>query len=244
MAIARVGGGSQMAFIRGAGVDSANQAYPANVGAGNLLTSQFGGWSPTADTSMGHTDSQGNTWTVGLGTSGVGWASGTGKPAIAHAIAGSSGANTVTVNPSGSGDYFNATLDEWSGVHVTTPNEVAAAEATGTSTTPNAPGVTVAGEALILGVTVGNNSQGPYTEGASFTLQEADTSGDRQPYCTEFRIVTTGGTYAVPWTTYNNQPWSAMSAAYRVAGAAPSGRVFALAGEGGGLVGPQRGLAG
>src|SRR5947209_4817773 len=100
-AIAEVGSGSQRATLRQPNADLATVAFPGNVTAGNFLLVQGVSWQAgSGNSAITVTDTQSTPYTVIMASTGVTWAGGVGKAFIAYGIASSSGANTVTINPS------------------------------------------------------------------------------------------------------------------------------------------------
>lgn len=139
MAIAEVSGQRATSAAQN-NVDSVGLAFPLNVTAGNLLVVMGGQDDAGGPTAV--TDSQGNTYTV--------FQSGAGG-FIAIAVAGSSGACTVTVNPDTTSTDFSFTINEYSGQHAT-PLHVDDGETTGTDISPTATLTTTVDACLILAV--------------------------------------------------------------------------------------------
>jgi hypothetical protein len=219
MAIAEVGGGTQRSTIREANVDAApGEAFPANVASGSLLIVVGAVWqSGTGITAVTVTDTLGTSYTVILAGTGVTHSGGNARPFVAYGIAPSAGANTVTVDPSGTGNYINACIDEFSGVHAT-PLDINGGESTGTSTTPSDGLITLTDGALVIGVMAKIGSS-THTVGSGYTLIDSDTTLVRQAYAAEFQIVGAAGAYTPDFTIGATDDWTMISVAFKPAGA-------------------------
>jgi hypothetical protein len=152
----------------------------------------------------------------------------------------------VTVNPSGTGDYFNASLDEFSGGDPTTPLSVdgGGTNVSGTNT-PTKSITPATDDELILTVIITDNTHsGDMAQGSGYTLQELDLSGARQPYGTAHKIMSGGSgvSQTVGWYLGAGSTGSVTiyCASFKLAGGAPAGgarrlvgQPFSLAGQGG-----------
>lgn len=207
-AIAEVGSGSQRAKYSSnndAGEDASSAlSFPGNVTSGNKLIVAFTCWRGSgAPASCGISDSQGNSYTVVSGTTGN-W-----RVGIACATAGSTGANSVTLNPTGgANDFIAFVIDEFSGITSCTP-DVDGGLATGTATTsPSTTITTTTDNSLVVGfytpTTLSSNTT--IAEGSGLTLIGEDETCNGNPngnlcYSGEFKVAGTAGSVTVNWTT-------------------------------------------
>ena len=217
MPITEVGGGSQRATAIANNVDSTTIVFPANVVVDNLLVCGGAAWKSVAATSITVTDTRSTAYTVFSVTIGASvrlW--------IAYGLAPSSGACTVTVNPEGTGTYIACAIDEFSGVHLTTPLDVDGGSSTGTSTTPSDSLTTLVANDLLLGVVSHSDiSTVAITPGGAYTqIGEYEDSVVTVAYNFEYRLVTAAQVYAVDWTFASSQTWAAYTAAFQPAAAA------------------------
>jgi len=225
MAITEVGSGSQRASTSVDNVDSTTLAFPANVTSGSLLLVAGSCWQTGAGNSgITVTDTRSTSYTVLMK---AGFASDGGQmvPFIAYGIAASSGACTVTVDPSGTGNYLAFTIDELAGVHAT-PLDVDGGQSTGTSTAPADGLTTAAAGTLLVSLAVVNWSASiTFTEPAGSTLlakrESATPTG--APYY-DLTIIA-GGAAGAKTLTYglaNSMPWAVQTLAFASAAAAAS----------------------
>jgi hypothetical protein len=235
MAIAEVGGGSQRAAsgnnngVAGAGT----LAYPANVTAGSLLVVAGAVWgSASAPTSVAVTDTRGTSYTVVLGTvpTGLTW-----RTFIAHGVAPSSGANTVSVDPQGTSS-FSFSIDEF-GAQSGAPSDVDGGTTTGNiaanaSFTASDTVTTVAANALVVGVASQEGATRTLSAGTGNTLIGANSvNSNNQCHAAVFQLATTPGTYtaavnaasATDPTAYN-PGWACQSYSFKPAVAPPFAR--------------------
>ena len=228
MAFAEVGSGSQRATNQHASADSGTLAFPGNVTSGSLLIVAGANWQSGGSTvSVGVTDTLSTSYTV------VPYYVGEFTTFIAYGVASSSGANTVTVNPAGTGNYFSYSIDEFSGQHAT-PLDVDGGNSTATSTSAADSITTVTANDLIIGcVSQTAATTVTFTPGGSYTqIGEQEDSGTYQGHSAVFRIVTTAQAYSVDWTLGTSQAWMAMTLAFKEATASPKGLIMLL-GDGG-----------
>lgn len=195
--------------------DSAAVAYPGNVTAGNLLVVGGSTYDTAGTTSHSVTDTIGTTYTVYTCTA-LTASFPNSTPYIAIGIAPSSGANTVTVNPTidASANKMRFGITEFSGV-ANPPLDVNGGSSTGTSTTPSDSITTATDNALILGLAAFQTSAS-ITPGGSYTqITEGQQSIDG--FNLEYRIATTAQAYTVDWTMDVNQAWSACTISVQAA---------------------------
>jgi hypothetical protein len=220
MAIAEVGSGSQRANNGSEGpVDAfSGVAYPANVTAGNLLLVTAGIWQTgSGPASVSVTDTRGTSYTVLLFT-GLGYAGGTAKSMIAYGIAPSSGANTVTVDPSSTGNWGQVYIDEFSGVHAT-PLDADGGQSTGSGFSPSDGITTLSDGALVVGVGVWDGIA-TFTAGGGATLIGQETDGN-QPGAVQFLVEGAAGAKTSSGSLSTPRGWAFATASFAAAGGAP-----------------------
>lgn len=228
MAITEVGAGSQRATgfcAADSGCDSTAVAFPANVTSGNALI--VSGWCwrfGSAPADCGVSDSQGNSYTIAVtGTASDSGIGGEFRYFVACAMAGSTGANTVTVNPTGgSTDWIGYSIDEFSGVSSCTPNGTTGIT-TGTDTVPTTVITTTVADTVIMGA-MSARQQTPgsltITPGSGWTeVGEAQTCcgggvNTNFQFGNEFRIAGAASTYTTDWTLGASKAWGVIVAAF------------------------------
>lgn len=216
MAIAEVGSGTQRNTTFANGVDSLALAFPGNVTASSLLVcggQAFNGSGSPA--SIAISDTVLTPYTVisfvpSSGTFERMW--------IAYGIAPSSGANTVTVNPSNATDDLSFSIDEFSGVDTSSPLSVDGGHSEGTGTAVADSIITATANELIIGVMGYDGATTTITKGASWIEigQHANNSTD-EASAMEFGIVTTAQSYSVDWTLGTSLVWQCMTASFKAA---------------------------
>ncbi len=222
-AIAEVGSGSQRATYDATGangnVDSADLAYPGNVTANNLLVCAGANWRNTGAT-IAVSDTRGTSYTVLSTTLATNI-----TLFIAYGIAPSSGANTVTVDPTSTGNYPSFSCDEFSGVHTSTPLDVDGGSSTNTGTAVSDSLTTLTANALLIGVMTHSASMTyTLTPGGSYTqIGEVEDNSGSTAFNAVFRIVTTATSYDVDWTLGTSATWAAYTAAFKPAAAGNPG---------------------
>lgn len=211
-----VGGGSQRASKAVFATVSTTLAYPGNVVSGNLLVCGGAAYNGLAnpDPVVVSSDRTTGNWTV------VKWADGANELLwIAYAVATSSGACTVTVDPTevATGASFSFSIDEFSGQHAT-PLSVDGGNSTGTSTTPADSITTATANELILGCMLQDGSTTTLTPGGSYTqIGESEDNNTGQCHSLVFRIATTATAYSVDWTIGSSEAWRAMTVSFKAA---------------------------
>lgn len=193
--------------------DSLSLAYPGNVTAGDLLTVGGNTHDVSGATGYSITDTVGTNYTVYTCTALTGSPDAT--PFLAIGIAPSTGANTVTVNPTldSNADQIVFGIGEFSGTATVSLLDVDGGSSTGTSTTPSDGLTTVTANALILGV-VGFQTSTSVTPGGSHT-QIAENQSALNGFNLAYRIATTAQAYTVDWTLGASQAWSACTIAVK-----------------------------
>lgn len=209
MAFTEVGAGSQRATKFVAASDSTTLAFPANVVANNLLVVAGSAFAATQPTSIVVSDSLSSSYTVL-------YASGT-RAFIAYALAASSGACTVTVNPQGTSADFSFSIDEFNANNAISL-DVDGGVSSGTSTTPADDILTVTANDLLIGIMNHDSVDQILTPGTNYTqIGESEDNTGQEAHNAEFRIVTTATTYTVDWTVGASVAWNARTAAFKEA---------------------------
>lgn len=193
--------------------DSLALAYPGSVTANNLLVVGGSTYDTAGTTGYTVTDSVGTSYTVFPCTALTGTPNAT--PFIAVGVAGGSGANTVTVNPTvdNSANQLVFGIGEFSGTATSSILDVNGGSSTGSSTSPADSLTTTAANSLILGV-VGFQSAAAVTPGGSYTKIAEDQSA-LDGFNLAYRVATTATSYTVDWTLGSSQPWSACTVAIK-----------------------------
>lgn len=224
-AIAEVSGQNPAPVDSARHTASATLAYPSAVVANNLLVVTGTVFDDNLTlTSISVTDTIGTSYTVLISTSSL--ETSRGRSFIAHGLAASSAANTVTVDPNSTSCGLAFGIHEFSGVDTTTRVDAAKVEDFATSGTAATVNITTAtANALIVGGVNGNRNSTGTAPGASYT-EYYDTglpASDADHSEGEFRIVTTATTYAADATINNGSAgWIMMAIAFREAGAGAS----------------------
>lgn len=208
--IAEVGGGTNRVSTQAANFDSTTIIFPGNVTADNLMVCVGNIWQSTAWTTLTITDTRTSSWSYLAGT-----ASSSYKPFIAYAKVPSTGANTVTIDPNGVGNYWSGSCTEFSGTSTGTLLDADGGNSTGASTTPSDGITTVNANALIVGIfmqTSGGNHA--LTAGSGFTTFGEIESPSNAPHHAEFKVGTTAGAYTVDGTIASAVSWEMQSASF------------------------------
>jgi hypothetical protein len=217
MAWAEVGGGTQRATKVDNNVDTSALAYPGNVTNGSLLVLAGACFksaaAPQAFTISDTLTTSYTNLTAALGANIT--------LLIAYGLAPSGGANTITIDPSGTGAFLSWSIDEFSGSHAT-PLDVDGGSSTGTDSAPQDSLVTLVDSDLLIGVmSFSNVAAVTITPGGSYTQIGEDEDGvNDQVHNMVFRIVTTAQSYTVDWSTGSSVTWGAYTAAFKPAGGA------------------------
>lgn len=197
--------------------DSVAVAYAQNVVAGNLLVVGGGIWNAPNTSSLSITGSlHGSGWTVSYVSIGSNFTA-----YLAWRVATSSGAETVTVDPSGTGAYIEVAVNEYT-AGAAIEIDAALASTTGTSAAPSRNVVTTTTAGLIVGVVVPDTdtigAPTVLTPGGSYTQWAETESTANAEYNAQHRITSSATTYAVDWTMGNSGPWGIMTAAFKESG--------------------------
>lgn len=220
MSISEVGSGSQRAKGTGAGVDSVGVAFPGNVTSGNLLHASWSNYNASATSGDTYTvtDSRSTSYAQRVSSATLWFGQGC-NVGLAWGVAASGGACTVTINPSGTGDYIVAAIDEFASDvgWDADPLDVDGGESSGTGTDVGDDITTLTNPSLILGVMADyNTSAGPsITPDGGYTQIAEEEPLDIIPYSGVFQIVTTATTYTVGWTLGSSSPWRVYTVALK-----------------------------
>jgi hypothetical protein len=196
---------------------SGTLAYDTNVTAGNLLVCVGGAWTGGTTFTTAITDSLSNTYSVLMGPEGIE------RTWMAYCISGSSGACTVTIDPSEGGAYAAYNVSEWSGVDAT-PLDVDGGTSTGSSTTPSDSLTTSATDTMVVGVMshfdFNDDTLTPDTGGGWTQLAEYELSASIANYNCEYQLFSSAGAKTASWTIGNSRNWGAQTASFK---ATPAG---------------------
>lgn len=200
-----------------ANFNSTTIAYSSNVTAGDLVGTCGALWNGNSLTSIAMSDSVGTSYTVILGTIVTG-----GVPIktyIAYGIAAGSGANTVTIDPNGTGWYGSHAVFEFSGVD-SSPLDIDGGTSSGTSTSPADAFTTTDANTVGVGVvTHGNSGTITITEdsgGGWGLLGEVENYSNAPVSCT-YQIYASAGAKSAGWTLGSSPAWAAQTAAFKQA---------------------------
>lgn len=219
-----VGNGSQRQTAGGILVDSIDCGFPSNVTAGNLLIVAGAVWRSPSITDISVTDTLGTAYTVLLSPTGVPYlAPGDGaKQFIAYGIAPTSGPCTVTVDPTGTDNWINFAIDEFTGVDAAVPLDVDGGESTGNGTTASDSLTTLTDGALVIAsaasdyITVPNDTINNWTASSGYTLFGFENPNSIQTYAVEFGIVGAAGFQTVDMVVDDvSKNWSIITAAFK-----------------------------
>jgi hypothetical protein len=234
--------GSQRATFTSLGVqvDSLAGAYPNNVTAGDFLVCGGQAFESGPPSSITVTDTLGTTYTV-LSYS----PNSVERLWIAYGIAPSSGANTVTANPSGSAAYMSFSIDAFAGVNTTTPLSVDGGNSTGTGTAVADSITTATANELIIGCMGYDGGNTTVAPGGSWTeIGQYVDNATGEIHALLFGIVTTAQAYSVDWTLGASRVWQCITASFKAAPAATTltaaAGAFTLTGNATGLVAHRR----
>jgi hypothetical protein len=208
-------------------VDSGSATFDSSTTTGNLIAVSIWGWRATGFTvALGTvTDNKSNTYAVANeitnSTPGAG---------IHYKENASGGAShQVTVDPTGTGNYFDVNCYEVSGIETSSALDQSA-ENSGNSTTPGTGNITTTVADTFMVAVLSNNNPTTLTVSAGWTQDNEELdNANHQPGEADSRIVGSTGTYAADWTTgdVNADLWAAVIAAFKGVAAAgdPEGRL-------------------
>lgn len=214
-AISEVGGGTQRATGGGGAgynnVDSATLAFPGNVTSGNLMVVVGSAWNTGGGPTITVTDSRSTSYTVrtivfSQYTIFVAWG-----------VTSSSGANTVTVDPGGTGNYLSFSVDEFTGQHATPLDVNDGTSSTASSTSASDSITTASANALVVGAMGFTNAHtSTIVAGASTTLIGAHTNQTTDTaHGAAFNIISgAAGSYATNWTLGTSSTWTAITVSF------------------------------
>jgi hypothetical protein len=213
MAITEVGSGTQRAsYFSNIPSTTGVQAYPANIGNGNLLICAGRAYVAGAPPTISVTDTRSTSYTViqnAVNANSTAW--------IAYGVSSSSGACTVTVTSTGTA-YISYALDEFAGQHAT-PFSVNGGTSTGTSTSASDGITTLTSGELIIGV-AGHSGTTVTITPTQTQIGEAEDVNQYEPYNTSFQIAGAAGAYTQTWTLGGSVAWQVLTASFKEAGGA------------------------
>lgn len=210
-AIAEVGGGSQRVTGSAGNFDSTTQAYNANVTINNLMVCGGNIWRSPALTGITITDTLSSTWTVVLGPQTSEFVA-----FIAYAVVPSSGAVTLTINPTGGNNYGTWSCDEFSGIPTSSLVDADGGSSSGNSTTPSDSITTTTSNALILGLIANATNTSVFiSPGSGFTTIGETESASWAAHHFEFKIGTSATSYTVDGTFNSAVNWNVQTYAFK-----------------------------
>jgi hypothetical protein len=203
---------SPVSYNAGSSGSAQSVAYGSPVTAGNLLIAVVGNYNSLSGT-VSLSDTLGNTWIQAGGYVTVGLA----RLSIWYAVATGSGADTVTVTPSGT-VYWGIGLLERSGNAASSPLRVAGSGATGTSTTPTPDAVAaLAGDLVIGAYTQDTALIASCAVAAPFTMRVDQLDANSFQPIGVADDFAPAGTEAPVFTTSSSVQWGGLAAAFRPA---------------------------
>jgi len=215
MAIAEVASQRvQTTGAMGAACDFVDLAFPNNVTAGSLLVVAGNNYHSPLTSAITVTDTVLTNYTVILGPTPLN----SYTLFLAYGFAPSSGANTVRVDPDGTGNYINFAMDEFSGVDSGSPIDVDGGESTGHDDAPADSLVTTTAGVLIVASAGSLNDAGTWTAGTGWTLFGSQGSSSISSFAAEFQIVGGAGTYTADFVTTNTPNWGVYTVGFKAAG--------------------------
>lgn len=202
----------QSAALEGSYLNSISQAFPAANTAGNLIIA-FVRMSTTTET-VGVTDTAGNTYVdaVNQGQDADG-----SQTHIFYAKNVHAGANTVTATFSGSNNHPYIAVYEYSGLSMTAPLDQTA-HAEGSSSTPSSGSTattTSSTELVFSGLGLPSSSSVTVTPGASFLLEQQDTTTNGSRAASEDRKLSSTAAVAGTYTLSGSANWSSIVATFK-----------------------------
>ena len=195
-----------------------------------------------ADTTISASDTVNSGWTEVINQV----LAGHGRVAIFYFANTGAGTPTVTYTI-GTTSSIRATIHEYSGAATSSVTDGTPAAETGSdlsSTGTDGPDITTTvGGDLVLAA-LGTNNSASVTEGTGWTRREDVPDDPSLRLFVQDRIEAGTGTFSADCSSLDTSSYIWVIAAFKQAAAGGGGRIFKLAGYGGGLVGPARGLAG
>lgn len=219
-----------VAFVRkitgtSGNVDSISLIFGANNVAGNFISADAGWFTfnSDADPTSGNTTDTRNTYALDVFK-----VNGSAREGQWSAKNIGAGANTVVINPPGTGLYIGAVAAEFSGIDTTAPLRTSGSNS-GTSDTPtsgNTAAATAASGDLRIGclsVTSGSGALGIDLPSGDTNLHIQQDANNDQGFSADYQILASGGTQNVSWGTTTDAAglWAASVAVYIAAGGSP-----------------------
>ena len=220
--------------ITGSSVDSASGSFSSLPSAGNFIVVGISVFNSSADLPAGCvTDNQGNTYTRAV--RGPVHATNT-VPAIFYAenIGSPSGTFTVTVDPSGTGNYIEFSAAEFSAMATSSSlDKTQTNEGDSATPTSGTTAATTQADELVLAVLATGNSSSALgidlpSGFTNITINQDESATVGHSF--DYQIIAATGTQLADWgsVVVSNDPWSACIATFKAAGgaAAVSRRTF------------------
>lgn len=209
------------------GVDSLAGAFPNNVTAGRLLV-VIGAFNEVLSTSVATvTDTRSTVYTVvhsqAVARGGVFM-----RTFVAWGIALSSGACTVTVNPSGSSAELSFSLDAFTFTG-TVAQDVDGGSDTGVSNTASDSITTAVANTLLFGVMTHGGSIRTLTPNDGTQIGESEVNSSSQCHNAIFLLAATAQAYTIDWTISDTSTtWIAQTLSLKEVAVAGMGALYAL----------------
>lgn len=195
-------------------VSNTTLAYTSNVAANNLLVIAVRAGTGTGQT-ITITDTVGNSWTNGSINIDV---AGGQSQQISWVVNTTSAANTVTITLNTAASMRIA-IYEYSGTATSSPMDIQANIALGTSTTPSSSSFTPNANNELVFAIAGLNAASTFTAGTNFALQDAVPSGSAARLGIEHWIQTTATAALGDFSITSSQQWMAGYAVFKPVGA-------------------------
>lgn len=196
--------------------DSTTVAYPNNITVGQLLIAAGTIWDDTNDTYTVSVAGCSATFSVIMGTASSLSAGGYYRTFIASGVAGSTGACTLTIDPSPATatSYGSGAIDAFTCNACSL--DVDGGTSTGTSTTVSDALTTLTADALIIGVAATRDGfNTTWTPGGSYTAFGDIGDATNATHNAVFRIATSATEYIVDWTIVASAPWAAQTVSFK-----------------------------
>lgn len=206
--------GQRATFRDGPVSASTPTAFAGSVTAGNLLVCGGACWQTGAgNSSFAVSGSLSSTWAVIFGATGTTFAGGVGRPFIAYKVAPSSGTDTVTITPNGSGNYLDAAIAEFTSTTATLSVNGGESTGDGSDFTAQDGITTLTANELVLRVLAYGSAGQTITPNQGTQIDEDETAA-RMPYNFGFDIKATAGLYTATWTLGAALSWSVITASF------------------------------
>jgi hypothetical protein len=219
---------SRKATAEFSGTSTGSVAFAGNVTAGNLLVCVGNVWNDPQSTSIGVAGSLHTTgwtvYTVNIGTPATAW--------VAWKVATSSGAETVTVDPSGSQAWGSISVDEFtSGGTISLDTDHGSQTGSPTST-PTKNFTTTSATGLIVGVVGTDGADYPnpvaHSVGTGMTQFGEVEATDNATHNGAYQVTSAATNYSWVWTLGSSQVYGIYIASFKetAGGSDPEGLLF------------------